>query len=128
MQLLIFNSFSNCNGFHKQEDSSLPGLCSIEPVCTIQTPKCAAPKELSAQAECNAHLVHFLPLTPHASLGHRNIAMDETTSPIISCIEQDCKSTFKSEKSLRNHVNNYHQVKYTISFQGDKGTTALHNE
>lgn len=36
IQLLIFNSFSNCNGFHKQQDSSLPGLCSIEPVCTIE--------------------------------------------------------------------------------------------
>lgn len=60
--------------------------------------------------------------TPHASLWHENIAMDEPTSSVIICEEPDCKSSFKTEKSFRNHVNNYHQLQYTISFQGDKGT------
>ncbi|KAI7879694.1 hypothetical protein K492DRAFT_216974 [Lichtheimia hyalospora FSU 10163] len=39
---------------------------------------------------------------------------------MLTCNEHDCKSTFESDKSYRNHVNNYHQLKYDISFQGNK--------
>ena len=49
--------------------------------------------------------------------------MDESSPTMLTCNEYDCKSTFESDKSYRNHVNNYHQLKYDISFQGDKGTT-----
>ena len=49
------------------------------------------------------------------------LTMGELDSNLLPCTDENCNSTFKDQKALNNHVNDYHKLEHVVNFKKDKG-------
>ncbi|KAG2227232.1 hypothetical protein INT45_008476 [Circinella minor] len=46
--------------------------------------------------------------------------MEKLDSILLPCTDEKCTSTFKNQKALLNHVNDYHKLEYVVNFKKNK--------